>query len=331
MGGMSYYMGGMKANYNNLGFGTMNAHLYFEKDAARITTNMEVDDKWKNAIKKMYKSKIDNSFFKYFNQNEVIGYASIATNTEAVLSEYPNLVAEMYGGMLPDYKEEMSVSADLFSLILDEKEVGKLITGNMLFILNDIGEKEVTYSTYEYDEDYNETKVEKTKKEISPEFTFMIGSENEKLLFRVMKLGVRHKAVEQNANYYKMNLPNKTPFDLYAAIKDGIVFITSSEKQLANIISPNPVSNVGEHKRTMRKNAAVMHLNVKKLLSKIPSEELRRDEKKMVSFATNNLNNIYYTSGKMKGNTIVSELVVETASNRENSVKVLLDFIDFMM
>ena len=331
MGGINYYMGGMDANYNNLGFGTMNAHLYFDKDEARITSNMEVNNRWKKAIKKMYKSKIDNSFFKYFNENEIIGYTSIAMNTEAILNEYPDLISEMYGGMLPEFKEEMEVSAELFSLILDEEAVGELVTGNMLFILNDIGEKDVTYTTYEYDDEYNETKVEKTKKEMNPEFTVMIGSENEKLLFRVMKLGVKHKALEQNANYYKLNMPNKVPFDLFAVIKDEIVFITSSEKQLSNIISPNPVSVLGNHKKTIRKNAAVMHLNVEKLLSKIPADELGRDEKKMISFATNNINNAYYKSGKMQGNNIVTEFVVETANNRENSLKVLLDFIDFMM
>ena len=333
MGGLGYLAGagGLNMNYNNLGFGTMSGNLYFEKDAARLTYNMEVNDRWKKAIKKMYRSKIDQSFFNYFNENEIIGYTSIAMNTEAVLDEYPNLISDIYGGMLPDFKDEMEVSSELFSILLDEEAIGDLVSGNMLFILNDLGEKEVTYTTYEYDDDYNETKVEKTKKELSPEFTFMVGSENEKLLFKLIKLGVKHKALEQNANYYKMNLPNKTPFDLYAVIKDEIVFITSSEKQIANIVSANPVSVLGNHKKMIRKNAAVMYLDVKKLLAKIPAEELRKDEKKMVSFATDNLNNAYYKSGKMKGNNMVSEFVLETANNRENSLKVLLDFIDFMM
>lgn len=331
MGGLTYYMGGLQPNYNNLGFGTMNGHLYFEKDAAKFTYNMEVNDRWKKAIKRMYRSKIDNSFFNYFNENEIIGYTSIAMNTEAVLDEYPNLISDIYGGMLPEFKDEMDVSAELFSMLLDEEAIGELVTGNMLFVLNDLSEKEVTYTTYEYDDEYNETEVTKTKKEMSPEFTFMIGSENEKLLFKLIKLGVKHKAIEQNANYYKMNLPNKTPFDLYAVIKDEIVFITSSEKQIANIVSTNPISVLGDHKKTIRKNAAVMYLDVKKLLAKIPSEELRKDEKKMVSFATDNLNNMYYKSGKMKGNNMVSEFIIETANNRENSLKVLLDFIDFMM
>lgn len=332
LGGIGYMAGtGLNMNYNNLGFGSMNANLYFEKDVARITSNMQVDDHWKKAIKKMYRSKINQSFFKYFNENEIIGYTSIAMNTEAVLNEYPNLMSEIYGGMLPDFKEETEVSAELFSILIDEGAIGDLLTGNMLFILNDLGEKEVTYTTYEYDDDYNETKVEKTKKEMSPEFTFMIGSENEKLLFKLLKLGVKYDAVEKNSNFYKMNLPNKTPFDLYAVIKDEIVFITSSEKQLANIISSNPVSALGDHKKMIRKNAAVMFLDVKKLLSKIPSEELRKDEKKMVSFASDNLNKMYYKSGKMKGNNMVSEFVLETANNRENFLKILLDFIDFMM
>ncbi|MBJ2174883.1 hypothetical protein JBL43_11590 [Aureibaculum sp. A20] len=331
MGGFSYYMGGLKPNYNNLGFGTMSAHLYFEKNEAKITTNMEVNDTWKKAFKNIYKSKIDQSFFKYFNENEIIGYTSVAMNTEAVLDEYPNLISQIYGGMLPDFREEMEVGTELFSVLIDEEAVGDLITGNMLFVLNDLGEKEVTYTTYEYDDDYKETEVTKTKTEMSPEFTFMVGSENEKLLYKLIKLGVKHKALEQNANYYKLNLPNKTPFDLYAVIKDGIVFITSSEKQLANIISPNPVSFTGEHKKLIRKNAAVMYLDVKKLLAKIPSEDLSRDEKKMFSFANDNINNVHYKTGKMKGNSMVSEFVVDTADNRENSLKVLLDFMDFMM
>ncbi|QCX40252.1 hypothetical protein FF125_18020 [Aureibaculum algae] len=331
MGGLSYYMGGIRPDYTSLGFGTMNAHLYFEKGEAKITTNMEVDDTWKKAIKNIYKSKIDQSFFKYFNEKEIIGYTSVAMSTEAVLDEYPNLISQIYGGMLPDFKEEMEVGAELFSVLIDEEAVGDLITGDMLFVLNDLGEKEVTYTTYEYDDDYKETEVTKTKTEMNPEFTIMVGSENEKLLFKLIKLGVKHKALEQNANYYKLNLPNKTPFDLYAVIKDEIVFLTSSEKQLANIISPNPVSFTGEHKKLIRKNAAVMYLDVKKLLAKIPSEDLRRDEKKMFSFASDNINSVHYKTGKMKGNSMVSEFVVDTADNRENSLKVLLDFMDFMM
>ena len=50
--------------------------------------------------------------------------------------------------------------------------------------------------------------------------------------------------------------------------------VTHLEKQLANIISPNPISSLGDHKKTIRKNAAVMYLDVEKLLSKIPDEEL---------------------------------------------------------
>lgn len=328
--GLFNYSIGLNPNFNNLGFGSMNFNLYFEKDATRLTYTMNTDNKWKKSIKKMYKSKINRSFFKYFDINDVLGYTSIALNTEAVLEEYPNMMSDIYGGILPKFKEETAVSAELLSLILDEKAIGELITGNALLILNDLGEKEVTYTTYEYDDEYNETEVEKTKKEMSPDFTFMIGSENEEFLYKVIDLGVKHSAFEKNANYYKLNMPNDVPFDLYAIIKDEIVFITSSEKQLKNIVSSSPHSNVGTHKNRIRKNAAVMYLNIEKLLFKLPVDEFRADDKKMISFASKNLGNAYYTLGKVKGSKLVSEITVETASNRENSLRVLLDFIDFL-
>ncbi len=319
----------MNNDNNRLGFGSMVAQLYFEEDKVRMTSEMEVNDKWQKAFKKMYASKLDKSFFKYFNENDVLSYASFAINTEAVLDEYPRLMSEIYGGMLPEYNEETSVAADLFSLILDEEAVGELITGDMLFVLNDVIEKDITYTTYEYDDDYNETEVKKTKKEASPDFTIMIGSENEKLLFRLIRLGVKHEAFETKKNYYKLNLPSKTPFDLFAVIKDEKIFLTTSEKRLTDIISNRVAAKGGAHKKLIRKNSSVFYMDIDRLISKIPESELSKSEKEFADYAKDNLKDAYLT-GKMKGSIIYSEFIIETEKNRKNSLKVLLDFLEFV-
>ncbi|HBK71559.1 MAG TPA: hypothetical protein DDZ39_07895 [Flavobacteriaceae bacterium] len=316
-------------NYNKMGFGSVVAQLYFEEEKARITSKMEIDDKWKKAFQRIYSSKLDRSFFKYFNEDDALAYMSIAMDTEAVLDEYPKLMPEMYGGMLPQYREETSVALDLFSVIVDEEAVGELVTGDMLFILNDIIEKDITYTTYEYDDDYNETEVTKTKKEASPDFTIIVGSENEKLLFKLIRLGVKHEAFETKKNYYKLNLPSKTPFDLFAVIKDEKIFLTTSEKRLTDIVSNRFVAKSGLHKKLIRKNSSVVYMNLDNLISKIPESELSKDEKKFAVYAKDNLKDAYLT-GKMKGNVIYSELVLETAKNRKNSLKVLLDFLEFV-
>jgi len=316
-------------NYNRMGFGSVVVQLYFENEKARITSTMEIDDKWKKAFQNIYSSKLDRSFFKYFNENDVLAYVSVAMDTEAVLEEYPRLMSEIYGGMLPEYREETSVALDLFSVIVDEEAVGELVTGDMLFILNDIIEKDITYTTYEYDDNYNETEVKKTKKEVSPDFTIIVGSENEKLLFKLIRLGVKHEAFETKKNYYKLNLPSKTPFDLFAVIKDEKIFLTTSEKRLTDIISNRIVAKGGVHKKMMRKNSSVMYMDLDNLISKIPELELSKSEKEFAAYAKDNLKDAYLT-GKMKGNIIYSELVLETAKNRKNSLKVLLDFLEFV-
>ncbi len=321
---------GYNVNGNRLGFGTMIAQLYFEEDKVRMTSKMEVNGKWQKAFKKIYASKIDRSFFKYFNEDDVLSYVSLAMSTEALLDEYPALMSEMYGGMLPEYNEETSVAADLFSLILDEEAVGELVTGDMLFILNDIVEKDIAYTTYEYDDDYNETEVKKTKKEVSPDFTIIIGSEkNEKLLFRLIRLGVKHEAFETKKNYYKLNLPSKTPFDLFAVIKDEKIFLTTSEKRLTDIVSNRIVSKGGAHKKRIRKNSSVFYMDIDNLISKIPESDLSKSEKEFADYAKDNLKDAYFT-GKMKGNTMYSEFIIETEKNRKNSLKVLLDFLEFV-
>ncbi len=314
---------------NRMGFGSMVAQLYFEEDKARMTSKLEINDKWAKTFKNIYASKLDKSFFKYFNEKDVLSYASFAMNTEALLDEYPRLMSEVYGGMLPEYEEETSVVAELFSVIVDEEAVAELVTGDMLFILNDIIEKDIAYTTYEYDDDYNETEVKKTKKEASPDFTIIIGSENEKLLFRLIKLGVKHEAFETKKNYYKLNLPSKTPFDLFAVIKDEKIFLTTSEKRLTAIISNRIVSNSGAHKKLIRKNASVFYMDIDKLISKIPESELSKSEKEFANYAKNNLKDAYIT-GKMKGNVLYSEFIIETEKNRKNSLKVLLNFLEFI-
>ena len=61
---------------------------------------------------------------------------------------------------------------ETMKIVLDEKEIAKIAPGNAIFILNDLTYKKVEYTDYEYDEDYNEKEVKKTKDAATPNFTF---------------------------------------------------------------------------------------------------------------------------------------------------------------
>tara|TARA_R110002073_G_scaffold336208_1_gene530946 strand:- start:85580 stop:87289 length:1710 start_codon:yes stop_codon:yes gene_type:complete len=320
---------GLNPQAGMTGFESVSAHLFFDADQIKLTTDMEVSAELSKALKKMYNSKMDNAFFNYFNKNEALAYLSLSMNTQAIFEEYPNLMTSMYGGMLPDFKEEIKLSGDYLSLFLDEEAIGELVTGDVLFVLNDIGEKEIEYTSYEYDENFNRTETLETKNEVLPDFTLMIGSEKGKLLSRSVLLGVKHKVIESKSGYYKILAPKKeVPFDLFMAIKDDILFLTTSEDKIASIVRGGLKADSGKHEKLIKGSVSVMYVNGKELLRKVPQDELSSNEKGYFDFVNENFSEAYFKTAKIKKNQIVSEMIVNTPQNYDNALAFLFHFIE---
>ncbi|GAA3607964.1 hypothetical protein Q4Q39_10235 [Flavivirga amylovorans] len=319
----------LKSASNLYGVKSITANLYFDEEATRLTTQMEVSSEWQKTFKSFYNSKMNKNFYNYFNQNDILAYMSFSMNTQALLEEYPALMTSMYGGIMPNYKEEVNLSGEFLSLLLDEEAIGELMTGDMLFVLNDFGEKEVTYTTYEYDENYKSKEVTKTKKEVVPDFMIMIGSKKEALLNKVVRLGIKHKLIANKEGYYKINVPKKDmPFDLYVVVKNDILFFTSSEEKISNIVNNRYVKNLGKHQKLIKNNSSVFYINGEKLISKVPVSELSRKERRYFDYAKDNLKDAYFKSSKMKGNKIQSEIKINTSNSHGNSLNVFFNLIE---
>jgi len=241
------------------------------------------------------------------------------------------MMANIYGGMLPDSREELQVGSELMSMLLDEEAIGELITGDMHFVLNDFGEKEVTYTSYDYDEDYKRKEVTKTKNDIVPDFTLMIGSKKGKFLTKTALLGVKHKLAENKAGYFKVVTPkSEIPVDMYTAVKNDILFFTTSEDKISKIVKGSYVNNVGKHQKLIKNNISTFYVNGQQLFSKVPASELSRKEKNYLQFAQQNFTDAYFKSSKMKGNKMHSEMKINTTTSKGNSLKLMLDFIEVL-
>ncbi len=322
----------LKSRSNLYGFKSIGANLFFDKDAIRMTTETELNSDWKKMFKKVYNSKIDKNFYNYFNQNDALAYISLSMDMQALLEEYPALMTSMYGGIMPSYKEEMDLGGEFLSLFLDEKAIGELMTGDMLFVLNDFGEKEVTYTSYEYDADYKSKEITKTKKEVVPDFTIMIGSKKEKLLNKVARLGIKFELFENKAGYYKVNAPkNEIPFDLYTVVKNNVLLFTTSEEKISNIVNNRFVKNLGKHQKLIKNSSSTFYINGEKLISKIPASELSRKERRYFNYVKDNFKDAYFKSSKMKGNKIHSEMKINTPNSQGNSLKVFFNFFEAMV
>ena len=324
----SSMFGKMDSNADIIGINEVTANLFFNEDEIKLTSVVNVSDDWKSIYKKM-NGTLDSEFFKYFNQNETLAYFSLAMDMQGVLEEYPRMMTKMYSALMPNFKEETSVAIDLISVILDEKAIGELITGDALFILNDIAEKEVTYTTYTYDDDYKRSEITKTKMEVIPDFTMMLGSENKALISRIMKLAIKHKVAAQNANYFTFDKKTTdAPFDMFFVVKDDIAFLTNSKKQISNITSNHFSANVGKHKSRLKKNISTLFIDSKKIISKVPDTYLNDSNRDFLQFAQDNIDETYFTYSKLKGNKYHSTHVIKTSKNQGNSLKLIFKMIE---
>ncbi|MGB4774984.1 MAG: hypothetical protein WBP45_07430 [Daejeonella sp.] len=309
------------------GSGNINAKLFMEKDAIRISTEMELTDEQVAINKKLTSRKLNKKFIKYLNEDRMIGYMGYAVDSKAYLEAYPKLVSGIYSSI---YEDEAALASDFISLLLDEEAISKVLKGDGLFILTGVTQKEVTYKTYDYDEEYKATEVEKVKKETTPEFLFMTTTEDTRFLEKLIKYGIKKQVVSANVGFYKITLPKNT-MNLYVMIKDGIIFlgtnITDMEKIAANRFDAK-ISK--EHKNMLLQNNFSLFSSQKNMGEMISLMKNTSDTREWDRAHTifNSMGNVYMKSNKLKGNIASGEVLIQAQGNYSNSLQYLFSIIE---
>ncbi|MBS9461362.1 hypothetical protein KIM67_02995 [Flagellimonas sp. 389] len=320
---------------------TVTARLNFEQDEAVMGIDYTMSEELAKAYKPMYEGKFNKNFLNYINEDKLLGYMSVNLSTAGILKAYPSLIETMFRNVdqKSDNKKAATIAAAsssvtrLFSLLIDEEGAAKILRGDMLLLLTDLREKEVTYTDYEYDEEYNYKKVEKTKTETVPDFLFLFTSEEEKMFRNIMKIGVLEEKVDYENDIYHVGQTRSNPFDIYAMYKDNTVFIGSSVAQLTQIkkgIYPSKLSNT--LKKEISKSATSFYVNGKNIISEIPSEAFPRELRSNIDFLTDNTEDLRVNFSKIKGNTMTGKMILKTPEKgHKNSLAYFINIIDKLM
>ncbi len=338
---MGAYYGGMVNPYDFMGIDklyngfSITARLNFEKDHASLKTKYQMNRELADIYKPMYSGKFNPNFTKYINEDRLLGYWSLNMSTEGLLTAYPQLMDMVFNNSKGEnYADAVSLGTDLFSTLIDEEAAGEIIRGDMLLVLNDLSEREVTYTDYEYDEEYNYKEVEKTKTETVPDFMFMFSSEKKGIFDRLVRIGIRENELKAIGGIYQItDMPNASPFDLYVMFKDNTVFMGSSKKDMLAIGNGTFVSKLsGTHKKNMKKNVTSMFVNGKKIISEIPAESFPRELRDKVAFLTANTEDVYFNFEKIKGTSMEGEMIWNTPEEgHNNSFAYFINMIDSLM
>lgn len=319
---------GKKTNKFSAGFGVATADLVVEGNHVKLSGALEVADDQVKRYHRIYNRKMNKKFFKYIDE-DALAYMGYKVNTQAYLEELPSLMKQYYGSLLGGFKEEIDLGATVFSLILDEKAIGKVVKGDGVLVLTSVKEQEVKYTTYEYDDDYNSIEVEKMKKETLPDFLWMFSSDDMKLMERLLSVGLsKHAITEENGIYTFKN--KKSPFDVHILLKDGIVFIGTSFERLVDIQQGKNKKNLSvKNKAVLKKNSMVLALNTSKISKAVNTLDLSDSYgSKALKEKLQSLGNFYFTSKGMDGNKMVAEFSGEFPSTHKNALKYILYLIE---
>lgn len=319
---------------------SLTGKLNFEHKNAIMTIDYSMSEKMAKTYKPIYEGKFNKNFFNYINEDKLLGYLNVNLSTAGILEAYPELIRDMFNTKdSSDNKEVENIAAiassasQLFSLLIDEEGAAKIVRGDMLLLLTDLREKEITYTDYEYDEDYNYTKVEKTKTENVPDFLFLFTSEQEKMFTSLMNIGVSEDEVSYENGIYSVKQNGSFPFNIYAMFKDNTVLIGSSLAHLTHIKNdtyPSKLSN--QIKKDLSKSSTSFYVNGKNILSKVPSEAFPRQLRENIDFLTNNTENLRVNFSKIKGNTFSGKMILETPEEgHKNSFVYFINLIDQIM
>ena len=302
-------------------------NLYFDNDKVRMVNSYQhKNEAVQKSLNSVYRGKKNKKLTALINDKS-IGYYAINVDGNKYFDVMYSLLKDSGEG---DYQKEMELVMETMKIVLDEKAITKIAPGNGIFVLNELKSKTVEYTDYEYDDDYNEKEVKKTKEIAVPNFTFAFATENEGYWNRIFDMMTTNKVTakkfSKNGDFYAFNEgKNDGYFDkLFFTVKDGIVYITTSTENIS-------AKNQSEISEKWAKDSAKYPLSgrfdIQKLMVGLEKEFKTQSERKTLDLLKKNLGEVYFKT-EAKGEKIETEVNYNIKNASENSLMYFFDVID---
>ena len=302
-------------------------NLYFDDDKVRLISNYQhKNEDINNRFAAVYDGKKNKKLTALINDKS-IGYYSLNLNGYKYFDLIYSLFENSGEGA---YEKEIQLILETVKIVLDEEAISKIAPGNGIFVLNELKSKKVEYTDYEYDEDYNEKEVKKTKDVTVPEFTFAFATENEKYWNRIFDMLISNKetakVMTKEGNFYKFKEEKSEGAieQLYFTIKDGIVYVTTSKE---NITPKMQSESSKKWTKDAAKYAVSGRFDLQKLLVALDHELTESSEIKLLNLMKKNAGEFIYKS-EIKNNSIQTEIDYNIKNAAENSLMYFFNLAD---
>ena len=326
------YNGGIVNNLlptSKLSYTGIYAHLLMDKNQAEIKSTFTMSEEMAELQKKLSGRKVNKAFLNYLNMDSAMAYVSYAFDMKAYLENFPEVMESTYGNYMQTNKDEISLAAEFFSFLIDEEAISKLLPGDAMMVFNGLYEKEVTYTDYSYDEDYNTTEIEKTKMETLPKFLMMMSSEQNKFSKKLIEYGIKKEALKERDGYYVLTIP-RSPMEFYLMYKNDILFIGNEEQTIHQINNNNFKAKVSAEERDFITNNLTSMLIKPSTISKQISNAgitITEDLTEMIN-TLKNMGNIRMKVSPIKNNQMDANFTMNVPANNSNALTYFMSLIN---
>lgn len=302
-------------------------NLYFDKDKVRLVNNHQhKNPEMQKHISDVYKGKKNKKLTALIN-DQSIGYYAMNLNG---YSCFDMMYSFFEDAGEQEYQKELQLMMETVKIVLDEEAISKIAPGNAIFVLNTLKSKKVEYTDYDYDDDYNEKEVKKTKEVMVPDFTFAFATENEgywKRIFDVLttnKNFVKKFSKSGDVYSFKEGKGNGYIDQLFFTVKDGLVYLTTSTENL-KVQSQSSASS--KWMKDAAKYPMSGKFDIQKLLSGLEKELNTPSERKKMNLIRKNAGDVYFKT-EVKGGSIQTEINYTIKNSSDNSLMYFFDVFD---
>ncbi len=311
-------------------------NFYFEKDKLRMENrSYSASAKMSALAAAVMNSKQSNSLANYVNPDN-IGYFSMSINSEAMANYYYVYLRKYLSNTLRmnEFADMVDVYIDLLEIVIDEKAIADLLPGNYIFVMHDMKPQIVNYTDYEYDDEFNRKEVKKTKKELSPSFTFALETRKDDFMKKLAALPLKYAEkggfnYKEKDGYYELAFKEgDVPFSsLYFMVKEGKVVVTTS-KEVIDMTKSNTGFATDENTRSsILNNNYSLNINSKRLVDKIATQVSADVNKKITDYLSKNLGNLKMESS-LKDGMIQGTTTLNITGNHQNSLEFFFNMMD---
>lgn len=301
----------------------INLDFYFDNDNARVEEVIEYSKPLADIMNKITNRKINKNIYSYFPDNKPLGYMTYHINTKEALKNIPAFTSEILNN-IAFVKDDITIVTDLISTIVDEEATATLFDGDLSLFLHDVKKVEVMTKSYEYDDNYEQTEVEKMETKSIPLFTMVFTSTHPTFGDKILQLGIRKKFLVQKGDYYEITGTQGKYGDLFI-IKDKDVIVIGNSHEYFNT---NNGSFVKEVKKDLKQSYFLGKVNIPEA-SRVYSEETKNtNSEKFEQFATQFSDITLQSSKKLIDNKLKFELRLNSLKTNKNIILQTLDFIE---